>query len=77
MRVWDLNSGELIQVLRPPIGQGHEGRIVSVALSPDGRVIAAGEFMPTGGPASTAIRPSSEHDESPSYVFYLFNRDDG
>ena len=39
-RVWDVASGQLLQVLRPPIGPGHEGKLYSVALSPDGGTVA-------------------------------------
>jgi hypothetical protein len=39
-RVWDLRTGRLLQILRPPIGEGHEGRVHAVALTPDGRTAA-------------------------------------
>ena len=42
VRVWDLQSGKLCRTIRPPIGPGVEGKIVSVAISPDGRWIACG-----------------------------------
>jgi WD40 repeat protein len=42
VRVWDLTSGHLLRTLRPPIGEGSEGRIDSVAISPDGELVAAG-----------------------------------
>lgn len=38
-RLWSLSNGELIRVLRPEIGPGAEGRLFSVAMSPDGRFI--------------------------------------
>ncbi|WP_447975442.1 caspase family protein [Nitrospira sp. Kam-Ns4a] len=41
-RVWDLATGRLLQILRPPIGEGNEGKIYAVAISPDGRTVAAG-----------------------------------
>lgn len=34
-RLWDLADGRLLQVLRPPIGAGNEGRLYAGALSPD------------------------------------------
>ena len=40
-RVWDVASGRLLQVLRPPLGEGDEGKLFAVALSPDGAVVAA------------------------------------
>ena len=39
-RVWDLASGALLQVLRPPIGAGDEGRLYAVAITPDGSTVA-------------------------------------
>ncbi len=42
LRVWDIPAGRLLRVLRPPIGQGHEGKMYAVAISPDGSTIAAG-----------------------------------
>ncbi|MDM8568522.1 caspase family protein [Thiotrichales bacterium HSG1] len=42
VRLWSLPEGQLIRTFRPPIGQGHEGKIFAVAISPDGKTIAAG-----------------------------------
>jgi hypothetical protein len=39
-RVWDLTSGKLLQVLRPPIGPGDEGKLYAVAISPDGETVS-------------------------------------
>jgi WD40 repeat protein len=44
VRVWDLASGELLRVLRLPIG---EGRIEAVAITPDGNLVAVG-WLDTG-----------------------------
>lgn len=41
-RVWDLQTGDLLKILRVPIGKGHEGKIFAVAISPDGETIAVG-----------------------------------
>jgi hypothetical protein len=41
-RVWDLGTGELLRVLRVPIGSGNEGKLYAVAISPDGKTVAAG-----------------------------------
>ena len=41
VRVWDLKTGRLLRILRPPIGAGNEGLIHAVAMSPDGATIAA------------------------------------
>jgi WD40 repeat protein len=43
VRVWDISrGGELLRTLRPPVGEGEEGQIYGVALSPDGGTVAAG-----------------------------------
>jgi len=43
VRVWDISSrGELLRILRPPVGEGEEGHIFAVALSPDARTVACG-----------------------------------
>jgi WD40 repeat protein len=39
-RVWDLATGKRLQTLRPPLGEGHEGKLFAVAISPDGRIVA-------------------------------------
>jgi WD40 repeat protein len=41
VRVWELATGRLLRTLRPPIGEGNEGKVGVVAISPDGRLIAA------------------------------------
>ena len=41
VRVWSLASGELLQILRPPIGPDDEGKLIAVAISPDGVTVAA------------------------------------
>lgn len=48
-RVWDLANGKLLQVLRPPIGPGNEGKLYAVAIAPDGETVAVGGWTsPTG-----------------------------
>lgn len=46
IRVWDVASGETLQVLRPPVGRGREGTLYGLALSPDGRRLAVGGLGP-------------------------------
>ncbi len=41
VRIWQLPEGRLANVLRFPLGDGHEGRIFALAVSPDGATIAA------------------------------------
>ena len=52
VRVWSLPDGRLEQTIRLPIGQGELGKMGAIALSPDGRWLAAGgwaaEFEKTG-----------------------------
>ena len=42
VRLWSLPDGRLERTIRLPIGPGFEGRILAAALSPDGRLLAAG-----------------------------------
>jgi peptidoglycan hydrolase-like protein with peptidoglycan-binding domain len=44
VRVWSLPDGRLLRTLRVPIGPGDGGKIFAVAISPDGRWIAAGGY---------------------------------
>ena len=48
-RVWELATGRLLRVLRPPIGEGDEGKLYAVAISPDGRTIAVGGWTSPDG----------------------------
>lgn len=41
-RLWRLSDGQLLRTLRPPIGEGNEGKLYACALSPDGQVAAVG-----------------------------------
>jgi len=63
IRVWELASGRLLRIIRPPLGEGNEGRIYAVALSPDGNTIAAGGWT------------SNESGNVES--IYLFDRESG
>ena len=54
-------EGRLLQVLRPPIGEGNEGRLYAVAISPDARTIATGGWTGREG----------------NYSIYLFDRQSG
>ncbi|ALG68264.1 caspase family protein [Beggiatoa leptomitoformis] len=42
VRVWQLPALTLERVLRPPIGEGNEGKLYAVAISPDGQQVATG-----------------------------------
>jgi len=45
IRLWQLGTDKLIKIFRPPVGEGNEGKIYSVAISPDGKDIAAGGWV--------------------------------
>jgi WD40 repeat protein len=62
-RIWALPSGKLLQVLRPPVGAGSEGRLFGVAISPDGGTVACGGII------------GSEWGQS--FSIYLFDRKSG
>lgn len=40
--VWDLKSGKLLKVLRPPMGPGNDGKLYAAAITPDGAMVAVG-----------------------------------
>ncbi|MEO7659562.1 MAG: hypothetical protein ABIV48_08100, partial [Pyrinomonadaceae bacterium] len=62
-RVWDLATGRLLRVLRPPISTIVDGQLLAVALSPDGNTVAVGG------------RTGFEWDAS--NCIYLFDRESG
>jgi len=45
VRVWDVTTGRVARVLRGQIGDGSEGKIYAVALSPDNRYLAVGGWL--------------------------------
>jgi hypothetical protein len=42
VRLWSLPEGRLLRTLRVPIGPGNDGKVFAVAVSPDGKLVAAG-----------------------------------
>jgi WD40 repeat protein len=62
-RLWELSTGRLVRIFRPPIGEGPVGMIFAVAISPDGRTIACGGRTESG--------------EGTSRSAYLFDRESG
>src|SRR5262245_13749465 len=54
-RVWDLTTGGLVRILRPPIGDGPQGMLYAVAISTDGQRIVVGGFTGPEGSASHAL----------------------
>ena len=64
VRVWDFSGkGELLRTLRPPVGEGEQGQIYAVAVSPDAKTVAC------GGRTGTL----AQHDA----CIYLFDRANG
>lgn len=45
IKIWSIPDGKLENVFRVPLGEGFEGSIFAIALSPDGKTIAAGGWM--------------------------------
>jgi WD40 repeat protein len=43
-RLWELPSGRLLRILRPPIGPAAEGMLYCCALSPDGTIATVGGY---------------------------------
>jgi hypothetical protein len=62
VRVWDAVTGALRRTIRLPAGPGNVGRVDAVALSPDGKTVAAGGWT-RGVPGQEQI--------------YLFDRESG
>jgi len=48
VRLWELSTGRLLKIFRPPIGEGPWGMIFAVAISPDGETIACGGRTESG-----------------------------
>jgi WD40 repeat protein len=44
VRLWSMPEGRLLRTLRPPIGPGYFGMVFAVAVSPDGKLVAAGGY---------------------------------
>ncbi|MEI8172708.1 MAG: caspase family protein [Deltaproteobacteria bacterium] len=55
VRLWDAGTGELIRIIRPPVGVGNEGKLYAVALSPDGKTVAAGGWTQFNQGSSAAL----------------------
>ena len=64
VRVWNLRNGELLNILRPPIGAGDEGKLGAAQIAPDGQTIACG--------GSTGAQWNDGN-----YSIYLFDRATG
>jgi len=77
VRVWEIpapgargtSTPRLLRILRPPIGEGNEGKFYSVALSPDGTTVACGGWTQFNAGANTQA--------TDGHTIYLFNRASG
>ncbi len=49
IRIWDWRKGETVRRIRGDVGQGPEGKIYAMALSPDGKLVAVGGWMRNNG----------------------------
>lgn len=56
IRVWDVQTSQTIRTLRGQIGDGNRGKIYALALSPDGKLLAAGGRMREAGEGTHPIR---------------------
>ncbi len=45
IRLWDVESGEVLHTLRGQVGDGKEGMLFAGALSPDGHTLAVGGYL--------------------------------
>jgi WD40 repeat protein/uncharacterized caspase-like protein len=48
IRVWDWQKQETVRTFRGFVGEKHEGKIFGLAISPDGKTVAAGGYFGTG-----------------------------
>lgn len=65
VRLWELPGGRPLRVLRPPIGEGNEGKLFTVSFAPTRQVLA------TGGWAKGTYRGFGQHN------IYLFDVSSG
>ncbi|MGO9171026.1 MAG: PDZ domain-containing protein [Rhodomicrobium sp.] len=56
IRVWDLASGKTVRTIRGESTPGPAGKVYAMALSPDGKWLAAGGWLPGTREESDAIR---------------------
>ncbi len=56
IRIWDTETGKPVRTIRGQIGEGEEGKISALALSPDDRYLAVGGYFPGSPEERGAIR---------------------
>ena len=70
VRVWDLPTGQLLKILRVPVGgDAREGKLEAVAISPDGKTIACGGW--------TQFNEGKSNVATDGINIYLFDRETG
>nr|VFJ46815.1 MAG: WD40 repeat [Candidatus Kentron sp. DK] len=55
LRLWAADSGRLLRTVRPPIGEGDEGKLYAVAMDPQGDWIAAAGWTVDDGTGNDSI----------------------
>ena len=63
-KLWDAQTGKLVQTYRPPIGKGDEGMVYAVALYPGGKYVAMGGW-------------SAYYPKNKTMYIYIFNTQSG
>lgn len=56
IRVWDIETESTVRTLRGQIGDGNRGKVYALALSPDGRYLAAGGRIVESGEGTHPVR---------------------
>ena len=61
IRVWDINTGKTVRMIRGQIGKGSEGKIYAAALSPDNQLLAVGGYISSNTKDDNIIRVINFH----------------
>jgi WD40 repeat protein len=56
IRIWDWQAGRTVRTIHGQVGPADEGKVLAMALSPDGRWLAAGGWMKVPGESGHVIR---------------------
>ena len=56
IRVWDWKTGRTVRTIRGQSGRGFEGKILTMALSPDGRLLAVAGWLEVPGEQGHVVR---------------------
>ena len=56
VRVWDIQTGEIVRVIRGQIGNGKQGKLYAAALSPDDKWLAVAGLLPGDSSNRDSIR---------------------